>query len=59
MRRELVCTEAATPPREALAEGVRARRLALPIGIAVPLDNAVIAFDHVSAGLAGRAVLQQ
>jgi len=42
---------------EALAKGVRARRLALPIGIAVPLDNAIAAFDHVSAGLPGRAVL--
>jgi len=42
---------------EALAEGVRCRRLALPIGIAVPLDKASAAFDHVSAGLPGRAVL--
>ena len=42
---------------EALAEGVRARRLALPIGIAVPFDNAIAAFDHVSAGQPGRAVL--
>lgn len=42
---------------EALAEGVRARRFALPIGIAVPFDNAIAAFDHVSAGLPGRAVL--
>ena len=42
---------------DALAEGVRARRLALPIGIAVPFDNAIAAFDHVSAGQPGRAVL--
>ncbi|RZL89558.1 MAG: zinc-binding alcohol dehydrogenase [Variovorax sp.] len=42
---------------EALAEGVRARGLALPIGIAVPFDNAIAAFDHVSAGQPGRAVL--
>ncbi len=48
------------PDREALdalAEGVRARWLALPIGIAVPFDNAVAAFEHVSAGRPGRAVL--
>ena len=42
---------------EALAEGVRARRLALPIGSAMPFDNAIAAFDHVSAGQPGRAVL--
>lgn len=42
---------------EALAEGVRARRLALPVGLAVPLDKADIAYDHVSAGRSGRAVL--
>jgi NADPH:quinone reductase-like Zn-dependent oxidoreductase len=41
----------------ALGEGVRARRLVLPIGIAVPLANAIAAFDHVSAGRPGRAVL--
>ena len=41
----------------ALAEGVRARRIALPIGVAVPLDNAIAAFDHVSAGTPGRAVI--
>lgn len=41
----------------ALAEGVRARRLVLPIGISVPLTNASAAFDHVSAGRPGRAVL--
>lgn len=42
---------------KALDEGVRARRLVLPIGIAVPLDGASAAFDHVSAGRPGRAVL--
>jgi NADPH:quinone reductase-like Zn-dependent oxidoreductase len=42
---------------EVLAEGVRARRLALPVGLAVPLDNAVAAYDHVLAGRPGRAVL--
>ena len=42
---------------DALAEGVRARRLALPIGIARPFDDAIAAFDHVSKGKAGRAVL--
>ncbi|MGA0612826.1 alcohol dehydrogenase catalytic domain-containing protein [Caldimonas sp. KR1-144] len=48
------------PDREALdalADGVRARRLALPVGIARPLDQADAAFAHVSAGLAGKAVL--
>jgi NADPH:quinone reductase-like Zn-dependent oxidoreductase len=48
------------PDREALdalAEGVRARRLALPIGITNSFDNAIAAFDHVSAGKPGRAVL--
>ena len=48
------------PDREALdalAEGVRARRLALPVGLAVPLADAEAAFRHVSAGLPGRAVL--
>jgi len=42
---------------DALAEGVRIRRFTLPIGIAVPLDNAIAAFDHVSSGQPGRAVL--
>jgi NADPH:quinone reductase-like Zn-dependent oxidoreductase len=48
------------PDREALdalAEGVRARRLALPVGIARSFDNASAAFDHVSSGQPGRAVL--
>ena len=42
---------------DALAEGLRARRLTLPIGTAVPLDDAIAAFDHVSRGQPGRAVL--
>jgi len=42
---------------EALAEGVRARRVALPVGIAQSFDNAIAAFDHVSGGRPGRAVL--
>lgn len=41
----------------ALAEGVRARRLVLPVGVAVPMAGAIAAFDHVSAGRPGRAVL--
>ena len=48
------------PDREALhalAEGVRARRVALPIGIAKSFDHAVAAFEHVSGGRPGRAVL--
>jgi NADPH:quinone reductase-like Zn-dependent oxidoreductase len=48
------------PSRDALdvlAEGVRARRVSLPIGIALPFANAIAAFDHVSAGQPGRAVL--
>ncbi len=42
---------------ETLAEGVRARKLELPVGLAVPFENAIAAFDHVSAGRPGRAVL--
>ncbi len=42
---------------EALGESVQAGRLALPVGIAVPFENAIAAFEHVSAGLPGRAVL--
>ena len=42
---------------EVLAEGVRAQRFALPIGVAVHLADAIAAFDHVSAGRPGRAVL--
>lgn len=48
------------PDQEALAmlaEGVVARRLVLPVGITEPFDTAVTAFNHVSAGLPGRAVL--
>jgi NADPH:quinone reductase-like Zn-dependent oxidoreductase len=48
------------PDREALvalADGVRDGRIALPVGVAVRLDDAIAAFDHVSAGLPGRAVL--
>lgn len=48
------------PDQEALAAlsgGVRARKLALPIGVAQPFNNAIAAFDHVSAGRPGRAVL--
>jgi NADPH:quinone reductase-like Zn-dependent oxidoreductase len=43
---------------QALAEGVRARRLALPVGLAKSFDNAIAAFDHMSGGHPGRAVLQ-
>jgi NADPH:quinone reductase-like Zn-dependent oxidoreductase len=42
---------------EALAESIRSRGLALPIGVAVPLENAIAAFDHVSTNQPGRAVL--
>jgi reticulon-4-interacting protein 1, mitochondrial len=42
---------------EALAEGLKAGRFVLPIGIAAPLADAIAAFDHVSAGRPGRAVL--
>ena len=48
------------PDREALdalAEGIRAGKLALPVGVAVPFDQASAAFDHVSAGRTGKAVL--
>lgn len=48
------------PDREALqalAEGVRDARISLPVGITAPLSNAMAAFDHVSAGRPGRAVL--
>lgn len=44
-------------PHPTVPQFVRARRLALPIGIAVPLDNAIAAFDHVSAGQSGKAAL--
>jgi NADPH:quinone reductase-like Zn-dependent oxidoreductase len=42
---------------DALADGVRAGRFVLPVGVAVPFDNADAAFNHVSAGRTGRAVL--
>jgi NADPH:quinone reductase-like Zn-dependent oxidoreductase len=48
------------PDREALnalASGVNAGRLSLPVGIAVPFAKAAAAFEHVSAGRPGRAVL--
>ncbi len=48
------------PDREALAaleDGVRERRLYLPVGLQVPLQEADAAFAHVAAGKAGRAVL--
>jgi NADPH:quinone reductase-like Zn-dependent oxidoreductase len=45
------------PDRDALEALAQAKRFALPIGIAVPFDNAIAAFDHVSAGQPGRAVL--
>ncbi|MFN7040155.1 MAG: alcohol dehydrogenase catalytic domain-containing protein [Acidovorax temperans] len=41
----------------ALAEGVRTRRLGLPVGVTTSLENAQDAFHHVSAGQPGRAVL--
>lgn len=42
---------------EALVEGVREGRLVLPIGAILPLNNALEAFNHVSTGLPGRAIL--
>lgn len=42
---------------EALAAGLRERRISLPVGIAMPMDRASTVFGHVSAGLPGRAVL--
>jgi NADPH:quinone reductase-like Zn-dependent oxidoreductase len=48
------------PDREALAaleSGVRERRLSLPVGLSMPLDQAAAAFAHVAAGKPGRAVL--
>lgn len=48
------------PDREALetlADSVRERRLSLPIGLAVQLEGAATAFEHVASGVAGRAVL--
>lgn len=40
-----------------LGESVRARKLSLPVALSVSLDAAGTAFDHVSAGRPGRAVL--
>ena len=45
------------PALDALAESVRERGLSLPVGLAVPLENAAAAFEHVRSGKAGRAVL--
>jgi len=48
------------PDREALdalAESVRERGISLPVGLAVPFDDADAAFAHVASGKAGRAVL--
>jgi NADPH:quinone reductase-like Zn-dependent oxidoreductase len=48
------------PDREALAAlelGVRDRRLSLPVGLSVPLEQASAAFAHLAAGQPGRAVL--
>jgi NADPH:quinone reductase-like Zn-dependent oxidoreductase len=42
----------------ALESAVRARRLSLPIGPCVDLDEADLAFAHVAAGRPGRAVLR-
>jgi NADPH:quinone reductase-like Zn-dependent oxidoreductase len=48
------------PDPEALAAldaGVRERRLSLPVGLRLALEQADAAFAHVAAGKAGRAVL--
>jgi reticulon-4-interacting protein 1, mitochondrial len=42
---------------DALAESVRERGLSLPVGLAVPFQDAAAAFEHVTLGKAGRAVL--
>jgi NADPH:quinone reductase-like Zn-dependent oxidoreductase len=41
----------------ALGAGVRERRFSLPVGLSVPFEKAGMAFAHLSAGKAGRAVL--
>jgi NADPH:quinone reductase-like Zn-dependent oxidoreductase len=41
-----------------LAAGVKERRFSLPVGLAVGFEKAGLAFAHVAAGKAGRAVLQ-
>lgn len=43
---------------EALAAGLRKDRFRLPIGVDLPLDRAGEAFQHVSEGRPGRAVLR-
>ena len=48
------------PDREALdalSESVGNRGLSLPVGLAVPFENAAAAIEHVASGSAGRAVL--
>ena len=48
------------PEREALdalVESVREQGLSLPVGLAVPFEDAAAAFEHVALGNAGRAVL--
>jgi NADPH:quinone reductase-like Zn-dependent oxidoreductase len=42
---------------DALAELVRAQMISLPVGLAVPFDEASTAFAHVAAGRPGRALL--
>jgi hypothetical protein len=42
---------------DALAESVRERGISLPVGLAVPFDDAGAAFEHVALGRSGRAVL--
>jgi NADPH:quinone reductase-like Zn-dependent oxidoreductase len=41
----------------ALSDGVREHRFSLPVGMAVPFEQAGVAFAHVASGKAGRAVL--
>jgi NADPH:quinone reductase-like Zn-dependent oxidoreductase len=43
---------------DALAAGVRKRRISLPLGVCAGFDQADLAFAHVAAGTPGRAVLQ-
>ena len=49
-----------SPSREALetlGAIVREEQLSLPVGVAVPFEQARVAFEHVANGTAGRAVL--
>ncbi|MGZ5845974.1 MAG: alcohol dehydrogenase catalytic domain-containing protein [Ramlibacter sp.] len=46
------------PALEALAAGLRAGRFQLPIGVDLPFDRAGEAFQHVTSGRPGRAVLR-